>query len=158
MARALVADPKLLLDEPAAGLNHEEVDGLRELILDVRERFHVTPYVKAMTFGVSALYTGVAGSLGAIATAFVAPDSFGMFVSVFFLVGVVVGGLGTISGALVGAAFIQFIPNVADQISKSAPSAIFAGFLILSMFVMPQGFVGLLRSAVRRVKGWRAAR
>jgi branched-chain amino acid transport system ATP-binding protein len=43
MARALVADPKLLLlDEPAAGLNHEEVDGLRELITDVRDRFHVT--------------------------------------------------------------------------------------------------------------------
>jgi branched-chain amino acid transport system ATP-binding protein len=43
MARALVADPKLLLlDEPAAGLNHEEVDGLRQLIVDVRDRFHVT--------------------------------------------------------------------------------------------------------------------
>ncbi|HJS02383.1 MAG TPA: branched-chain amino acid ABC transporter permease [Variovorax sp.] len=110
------------------------------------------PYVKAMTFGISALYTGVAGSLGAIATAFVAPDSFGMFVSVFFLVGAVVGGLGTISGALVGAAFIQFIPNVADQISKSAPSAIFAGFLILCMFLMPQGFVGLLRDGLRRLR------
>ena len=107
---------------------------------------------KAMIFGISSLYTGVAGSLGAIATAFVAPDSFGMFVSVFFLVGVVVGGLGTISGAFVGAAFIQFIPNVAGQISKSAPSAIFAGFLILCMFVMPQGFVGLLRAARRRLK------
>jgi len=109
-------------------------------------------YTKAITFGISALYTGVAGSLGAIATAFVAPDSFGMFVSVFFLVGVVVGGLGTISGALVGAAFIQFIPNVADQLSKSAPSAIFAGFLILCMFLMPQGFVGLVRSARRRLQ------
>ena len=43
MARALVADPKLLLlDEPAAGLNHEEVDGLRQLISDVRDRFQVT--------------------------------------------------------------------------------------------------------------------
>ena len=43
MARALVAEPKLLLlDEPAAGLNHEEVDGLRQLIQDVRDRFRVT--------------------------------------------------------------------------------------------------------------------
>ena len=43
MARALVADPKLLLlDEPAAGLNHEEVDGLRQLITEVRDRFHIT--------------------------------------------------------------------------------------------------------------------
>ena len=110
------------------------------------------PYVKAMTFGISALYTGVAGSLGAVATAFVAPDSFGMFVSVFFLVGAVVGGLGTISGALIGAAFIQFVPNVADQISKSAPSAIFAGFLLLCMFLMPQGFVGLAKSCMRRLR------
>jgi branched-chain amino acid transport system permease protein len=109
-------------------------------------------YTKAMTFGVSALYTGMAGSLGALATAFVAPDSFGMFVSVFFLVGVVVGGLGTISGALVGAAFIQFVPNIADHVSKSAPSAIFAAFLILCMFLMPQGFVGLLRVAAQRLR------
>lgn len=110
-------------------------------------------YVKAMTFGVSALYTGVAGALGAVATAFVAPDSFGMFVSIFFLVGAVVGGLGTISGALVGALFIQFVPNVADQISKSAPSAIYAAFLILSMYVMPMGFVGLVRSLRNKRKG-----
>lgn len=108
--------------------------------------------VKATTFGISSLYTGVAGSLGAVATAFVAPDSFGMFVSVFLLVGVVVGGLGTISGAVLGAAFIQFVPNFADQISKSAPSAIFAAFLIASMFLMPQGFVGLGRSAWQRLR------
>lgn len=109
-------------------------------------------YTKAVTFGISALYTGVAGALGAVAAAFVAPDSFGMFVSIFFLVGAVVGGLGTISGALVGAVFIQFVPNVADQISKSAPSAIYAAFLILSVYVMPMGFVGLMRS-LRQKKG-----
>ena len=109
------------------------------------------PYVKAMTFGVSALYTGVSGALGAIATAFVAPDSFGVFVSIFFLVGVIIGGIGTISGALVGAICIQFAPDVADQISKSAPSAIYAIFLIAAMRFMPMGVVGLLHSARARV-------
>lgn len=108
-------------------------------------------YVKAMTFGISALYTGVAGSLGAVATAFVAPDSFGMFVSVFFLVGAVVGGLGTIAGAVIGAAFIQFVPNLADSISKSAPSAIFAVAMIGSMFLMPQGVVGLFKRIAARL-------
>jgi branched-chain amino acid transport system permease protein len=70
---------------------------------------------------VSAFYTGVAGALGAIAIQFVAPDSFSIFLSITLVVGVVVGGLASISGALFGALFIQFIPNVADQISKAAP-------------------------------------
>jgi branched-chain amino acid transport system permease protein len=81
-----------------------------------------------------------------------------MFVSIFFLVGVVVGGLGTIQGALLGAVFIQFVPIAADHISKSAPSAIFAGFLILCMFLMPQGFAGLLRAAGERLRRVRPRR
>jgi branched-chain amino acid transport system permease protein len=108
------------------------------------------PYVKAMTFGISSMYTGVAGALAGIATAFVAPDSFGMMVSISFLIAAVVGGLGTLTGALVGAVFIQFVPNLADQISKDAPSAIFALFLIVSMFIMPYGFIGLIRSLRKR--------
>ena len=43
LARALAAEPQLLLlDEPAGGLNHEEVDGLRELIRDIRDRLNLT--------------------------------------------------------------------------------------------------------------------
>ena len=52
-----------------------------------------TALYKSLTFGVSALYTGVAGALGAIAIQFVAPDSFNFFLSVTFLVGVVIGGV-----------------------------------------------------------------
>lgn len=110
------------------------------------------PYVKAITFGISSGYTGIAGALAAIATQFVAPDSFGMFVSIFLLVGVVVGGSGTIAGAFVGAAFIQFIPNLADQISKSAPSAIYGVLLIATVFVMPSGLIGLVSSILRRLR------
>jgi branched-chain amino acid transport system permease protein len=109
-----------------------------------------TALYKSLTFGVSALYTGVAGALGAIAVQFVAPDSFGFFLSITFVVGVVVGGLASISGALYGALFIQFIPNVADQISKAAPWAIYGVFLIGLMYLVPSGVAGAVRLARRR--------
>ena len=106
---------------------------------------------KSLTFGVSAMYTGVAGGLSAIAVQFVAPDSFDIFLSIKFLIGIVIGGLASISGAIFGALFIQFIPNVADEISKAAPWAIFGLFLIGFVYLMPMGISGALRMAVARL-------
>ena len=83
--------------------------------------------------------------LGAIAVAFVSPDSFTVFLSITFLVGVVIGGLASIPGAIFGAMFIQFVPNIADEISKSAPWAIYGVFLIAFMYLMPMGVMGMLR-------------
>ncbi|MBM3396880.1 MAG: branched-chain amino acid ABC transporter permease, partial [Betaproteobacteria bacterium] len=100
---------------------------------------------KTMTFGISALYTGVAGALGAIVVQFVAPDSFQSGLSISFLVGVVIGGVGSISGAIYGAIFIQFIPNIADQISKAAPWAIYGLFLLFFVYLMPFGVAGSIR-------------
>jgi branched-chain amino acid transport system permease protein len=110
-----------------------------------------TAMVKSMTFGISAMYTGIAGALGAIAIQFVAPDSFNIFVSIMFLVGVVIGGLASISGAIYGALFIQFVPNIADAISKAAPWAIFGIFLLGFVYVMPMGIAGAVRMAIARL-------
>ena len=107
---------------------------------------------KALTFGVSAMYTGVGGALGAIAVQFVAPDSFTIFLSIAFLVGIVVGGLGSVSGAIYGALFIQFVPNIADQISKAAPWAIYGVFLIACMFLMPGGIAQVVGGAWQRLR------
>jgi branched-chain amino acid transport system permease protein len=111
-----------------------------------------TAMVKSLTFGVSAMYTGVAGALGAIVIQFVAPDSFTIFLSITLVVGIVIGGLASLSGAIYGALFIQFIPNVADQISKAAPWAIYGIFLIVFMYVMPTGVAGFVRIAVDRLR------
>ena len=113
---------------------------------------------KSLTFGVSAAYTGVAGALSAVAIAYVAPDSFNVFLSVTFLIGIVIGGLGSIWGNVLGALFIQFVPNWAQDISKAAPWAIFGIFLIGFMYVMPYGIAGALkrlwiRAARPRVTG-----
>jgi len=85
----------------------------------------------------------------------------GWVLSIVFLVGIVVGGLASISGALYGALFIQFVPNIADELSKAAPWAIFGVFLIVFMYVMPRGIAGFLHlvwirltaSAVSREQG-----
>jgi branched-chain amino acid transport system permease protein len=102
---------------------------------------------KSLAFGVSAMFTGVAGALGAIAVAFVAPDSFTVFLSLSLMVGMVIGGLASISGAFFGAMVVQFVPNIADHISKAAPWAIYGTMLILFMYVMPTGIVGAIRLA-----------
>ena len=106
---------------------------------------------KSLTFGVSAMYTGIAGALGAIAVQFVAPDSFDIFLSISFLVGSVIGGISSIAGAVFGGVFIVFVPNIANQISKAAPWAIYGVFLIGFMYLMPGGIVAFLRIVGERV-------
>ena len=64
---------------------------------------------KTLAFGISAFYAGVAGSLLAIATTFVNPDTFPITLSIFLLVGVVVGGLGSLWPLVFGAVFIHFM-------------------------------------------------
>jgi branched-chain amino acid transport system permease protein len=108
--------------------------------------------VKSFTFGISAMFTGIAGALGAIAVQFVAPDSFNIFLSITFLIGIVIGGLASIPGALYGALFIQFVPNIADEISKAAPWAIFGLFLIGFTYLMPMGVAGAIRMAMARLQ------
>ena len=115
------------------------------------------PIVKTSAFAISAMYTGLAGSLGAIAVQFVAPDSFQVFVSVFLFVGLVVGGVSSIGGTLIGAAFIEFIPNFADKLSKAAPSAVYGVILIAVMFLMPMGAGGFLYAMWRKMTHRRGA-
>jgi len=114
-----------------------------------------TALYKSLTFGVSALYTGVAGALGALLAGFVSPDSFTFLVSIDFLVGVVVGGIASIGGMLFGAAFVALLPNLADQISQAAPSAIYGAVLIGFMILMPTGVAGFARAAARRLSARR---
>ncbi len=105
---------------------------------------------KTRTFAVSAMITGVAGSLGAITVGFVSPDSFTVFLSITLFTGLVVGGASTIAGPVFGALFITFLPNVAEQISKAAPGVIYGVVLIAFMFLLPSGVAGGLGRALRR--------
>ncbi|HXZ14625.1 MAG TPA: branched-chain amino acid ABC transporter permease, partial [Roseiarcus sp.] len=111
---------------------------------------------KTTTFGISALYAGIAGALSALAVGFVSPESFGLSLSLSFLVGIVVGGLASLGGVVFGALFIEFVPNIADELTvsfgesaKALPGAVYGALLILAMAVMPTGVAGALRAAAR---------
>jgi branched-chain amino acid transport system permease protein len=119
---------------------------------------------KTLAFGISAAYAGVAGALFAIANTFVNPDTFPVLLSIVLLVGVVVGGLGGLSGLVFGAIFIEFmplwtqgedlgshLPNVILRETHKAGGAsiVYGAVLILLMFVLPNGVGGLFRRAGR---------
>ena len=94
---------------------------------------------KTLAFGVSAGITGVAGGLGAIAVQFVAPDGYTILLAISLFLGMVVGGVGWLPGSIVGSAFIIFVPNIAEGISKGLSGAVFGVLLFLVIFLVPHG-------------------
>ena len=105
---------------------------------------------KTLAFAISAAYAGIAGSLLVIAVAFADPQSFPAKLSLTLLVGAVVAGLGSLWGVLAGAAFIQFLPDVAVHVSKAqgVPDTVYGAALILIVLVLPTGAAGGLRRAL----------
>ena len=98
---------------------------------------------KVAAFGVSAAYAGVAGSLLAINVAYVSPDTFPIQLSLYLLVGAVVGFFGSIWGAVFGALLIQFLPDIVGLIphvdtKQGGPTTFFFGLvLVVLMLVLP---------------------
>ncbi|UOM33624.1 branched-chain amino acid ABC transporter permease [Acuticoccus sp. I52.16.1] len=110
---------------------------------------------KATCFGISAMIAGLAGGLTAIYLPFVAPDSFTFTLSVGLFVGMVVGGVGWLPGAIFGGLFVVYAPNLAEEVAtKGLAGAVYGVILILIIYLAPQGIGGLVRSipiAARRV-------
>jgi len=121
-------------------------------------------FYKTLAFGISAFYAGVAGALYAMASAYVNPDTFPIILSIYLVVGLAVGGLGSLAGLIAGAALIYFLQNHADTVARwvnhlpavdlnpkqpGISSAIFGAVLILVMLLLPTGAGGLLRKVFR---------
>lgn len=106
--------------------------------------------VRTQMFGVSAAYTGLAGALSAFAGQFVSPESFPFLLSISLLVGSFVGGVRSLWGAFVGAAFVVLTPNFAESVSKSAPWLVFGLALLAVVFLAPAGAAGVVQAWARR--------
>jgi len=102
---------------------------------------------KTTAFAISGVYAGVAGSLLAIQSEIVNPLSFTFLLSILLLVGTVVGGLGSLPGMVLGALFIQYLPDLSTHVStaQGVPDFVFGAAIILVMILLPMGAGGLLR-------------
>jgi branched-chain amino acid transport system permease protein len=106
---------------------------------------------KTVAFGVSAAMAAVAGSVYVLVNNFVNPDVFGLTLSLYILIGAVVGGLGSLWGVLVGAAFIQLLPialTTGHITSSQSVPVIFGAVVIGVMALLPLGAANLLRVAL----------
>jgi branched-chain amino acid transport system permease protein len=117
-----------------------------------------TAGIKTAAFGISAFYCGVAGAIFAMAVTYVNPDTFPIDLSILLLVGIVLGGAGSLGGMVFGALFVEFIritwgPMLLDLFSSvhhintrapGSPLVVYGVVLLLVLYVAPAGFAGLL--------------
>jgi len=116
-------------------------------------------YYKTLAFAISAAYAGVAGSLYGLATGFVSTDAFPFQLSIALLVGAVVGGIGSIAGAVIGGLLTEFLPIYAQQLllpiskdlANAAPGAVQGILLLVVLGVARGGVAGLVTDAYRRL-------
>jgi len=106
---------------------------------------------KTLAFAISGVYAGVAGALFAIQAEIVNPLSFTFLLSILLLVGAVVGGLGSLPGMVVGAFFVEYVPDLSTHVSSKpgVPDFIYGAAIILVMILLPTGAGGLLRRVAR---------
>lgn len=105
-------------------------------------------WYKTLAFVISAVYTGVAGGLFAFVVGFLSPDAFDVFLSVDYVAMIIVGGLGSVPGSIVGAALLTVLNDSLAGFQNYRP-LIFGTILIASMLFMPGG----VASAFRFLKG-----
>ncbi|HEY0734073.1 MAG TPA: branched-chain amino acid ABC transporter permease, partial [Herpetosiphonaceae bacterium] len=96
----------------------------------------------------SAFYAGIAGSLYAHLIRFISPESFTLFLSIEFLAMIVVGGLATIRGALLGTFLIIGLQEVLNRVAFVRENnlfiIVFGALLVLTIMFLPHGLAGLL--------------
>lgn len=98
---------------------------------------------KTAAFAVSAFYTGIAGGLFAYAVGHISPDSFSMGVSIDFIAMIVIGGMGSILGSIIGAVILTGIQHALSELPE-VQTLIFGIALIVFMIFMPKGISGII--------------
>ena len=112
---------------------------------------HLTK-VRLAAFVTCSGMAGFAGGLFAIVNGFVSPESFQMTKSFDFLVGSIVGGITSISGSLIGALLIVFLPDWAADMNIALSGLIYGAVLVVMMLIARDGVMGLLSTLLTALR------
>lgn len=118
----------------------------------------ISPYrTKVLAFTVASILGGASGFLYLAAVQYTSPETLSFGHSIALVIAMVVGGAGSIAGALIGGAYYVFVPQLTNAIDPSL-TTISQGLILLAvLFLLPQGFVSLPR-VIRRLARRRPAR
>jgi branched-chain amino acid transport system permease protein len=108
---------------------------------------------KVLAFAVSAFYAGIAGALFAQALRHLEPQSFDLIQSIYYFSMIVLGGLGSVPGAVLGAAVLTMLPGFLSGFREWLP-VIFGVAIILIMVIEPRGLYGRWQRIRRYFKTW----
>ncbi len=110
-------------------------------------------WYKTLSFAISAAYAGVAGAIFAQALRHLEPQAFTFLESITYLAMIVVGGLGTISGAIIGGVLLTLLPTYLSSLKQFVP-IVYGAVIILMMAVEPTGIYGRWLRVKRYLKVW----
>lgn len=105
--------------------------------------------IKVQAFALSAVYAGLAGALFAHMTNFIAPDDFALSHSIVYLAMLIIGGEGSIAGAITGAVIVTFMPELMRDLG-TAYMIFFGCLMLLILIFLPKGLLSLATMAGRR--------
>lgn len=108
-------------------------------------------HYKTLAFALSAFYGGIGGGLYALLTTFLSPETFGILESIYFLLVIVVGGLGSVSGALLGSTLLVLLPELLG-VFKQYQAFIYGVLLLTFIAFVPGGLAGLTAPLVNLLR------
>lgn len=125
---------------------------------------------KTLAFALSSAYAGLSGALFVMLIGRVAPETWNLFLSIDFLAVVVIGGIATISGTIIGACFVVLLPRLLEELTHYVPwisvssggflnvfqlqTIIFGVLIILFITLEPRGLYGLWARVRNYFKAW----
>lgn len=103
-------------------------------------------HLRSTACGIAGAYLALAGCLSAFQFGFVGPTAYTVALSIQMLFGAIVGGLYSLSGAIIGGVMLEFLPDLVASWGKGLSALLYAGLMIAAIVLMPRGIAGAIRS------------